>query len=355
MVRYFVQFTAGTGTLVLEALDAQLSRLQVRYADDSAAAIESLSPPERVANVPFVKNAFVVIAETERGDLDKGVMQLARVAERREFPKLLGPAGRFRLMVHVDGSLAPVTPRAKSAIERTIAARTGARVEPRGMCQEYWIVGRKGMRVLLLCARLPKPQKPVKAKGAISHELSAMLIAASRPAPLDTFLDPFAGSGSFVMARLELPVRQVWYSDLNLEQHRRSFPRQLTDNKRVRLLAEDALILPSIRDGSIDVIVTDPPWGEHEDLGRPYEEFAHAVGASFARVLHPKRGRYVLLVNRRNTRAMADGLGAVGLAPHDEYEVLVNGHPATVLIRERPGSESAWQPRTERDSHSVAV
>lgn len=335
MVRYYVQFTAGTRTLMLEALDAQLSRLQVRYADDSAVVVESLSPPGEVAAVPFVKNAFVVIAETGRGDLDKGVMQMARVAERREFPKLPGPAGRFRLMVHVDGSLAPVTPRAKSAIERTIAARTGAQVEPRGMCQEYWIVGRKGMRVLLLCARLPKPQKPAKAKGAISHEMSAMLIAASHPTPQDTFLDPFAGSGSIAIARLELPVRQVLCSDLNLEQHRRSFPRQLTDNKRVRLLAEDALALPSIRDGSIDVIVTDPPWGEHEDLGRPYKEFARAVGASFARILHPRRGRYVLLVNRRNSRAMADGLGAVGLAPHGEHEVLVNGHPATVLIGER--------------------
>jgi tRNA G10 N-methylase Trm11 len=148
------------------------------------------------------------------------------------------------------------------------------------------------------------------------------------------------------MDRLELPVRQVWCSDLNLEQHRRSFPRQLTDNKRVRLLAEDGLALPSIRDASIDVIVTDPPWGEHEDPRRPYEEFARAVGASFARVLHPRRGRYVLLVNRRNSRTMVNGLRTVGLAPHDEHEVLVNGHPAAVLIGERSESESVQQGST---------
>jgi hypothetical protein len=345
-VRYYIQFTAGTGTLMLEGLDARLDQLRVRYADDSAMVIESVSPPDKVAAVPFIKNAFVVIAETGRGDLDRGVMQLARVTEKRDFPKLPNPTRRFRVMVHVDGSLAPVAPRTKSAIERTIIARTGARVEPRGMCQEYWIVGRQGMRDLLLCARLPKSQKSAKAKGSISHELSAMLIAASRPTPQDTFLDPFAGSGSFVEARLELPVRRVWYSDLDLEQHRRNFPRQIADNKRVRLLAEDALALPSIGDGSIDVIVTDPPWGEHEDVGRPYEEFARAVGASFARVLHPSHGRYVLLINRRNSATMTDGLSQAGLAPHDAHEVLVNGHPATVLIGERPSGEPARQAST---------
>ncbi len=343
-MRYYVQFTAGTGTLMLEALDTQLEQLRVRYADDSAMVLESTSAPNKVAAVPFIKNAFVVIAETGRGDLDKGVVQLGRVAEKRAFPKLPGSAGRFRVMVHVDGSLAPVSPRAKSAIERTIAARTGSRVEPRGMCQEYWVVGRQGMKELLLCARLPKAQKPNKAKGAISHELSAMLVAASRPTPQDVFLDPFGGSGSFPAARLELPVKQVWYSDLDLALHRRDLTRQLTDGKRVRLLSEDALTLPSVADGSVDAIVTDPPWGEHEDLGRPYDDFASAVGRSFARVLHPRRGRYVLLMNRRNATTMRDGLAGAGLPPDDEHEVLVNGHPATVLIGGRAQAEPDPRP-----------
>lgn len=335
-MRYYVQFTAGTGTLMLEALDAQLEQLRVRYADESAMVLESSSEPNRVAAVPFIKNAFVLLAETGRGDLDKGVTQLGRAAEKLQFPTLPGATTRFRVMVHVDGSLAPIAPRAKSAIERAIATRTGARVEPRGKCQEYWIVGRQGLKDLLLCARLPKAQKPAKAKGAISPELSAMLVAASRPTPQDVFLDPFAGSGSFTTARLEQPVRQVWYSDVDLDQHRRDLAQRLTENRRVRLLAEDALTLPSIADGSVDVIVTDPPWGEHEDLGQPYDEFARAIGSSFARVLHPARGRYVILINRRNAATMSDGLSAVGLPSSDQHEILVNGHPATVLIGQRP-------------------
>lgn len=343
-MHYYVQFTAGTGTLTLEALDSQLDQLTVRYADDSAMVLETTAAPTKVAAVPFIKNAFVIIAETARGDLDEGITRLARIAERRVFPNMPGAGGRFRVMVHVDGSLAPVSPKAKSALERTVGLRTGSRVEPRGMCQEYWVVGRQGMKEYLLGARLPKAQKPPKARGAISHELSAMLVAASRPTAQDVFLDPFGGSGSFPLARLDLPVKQIIYSDLDLDRHRQDLPRQLTGSKRVRLLDEDGLTLPGIADGSVDVIVTDPPWGEHDELDRPFADFARGVGASFARVLRPGRGRYVLLINRRNAALMRDGLASAGLAPDDEHEVLVNGHPATVLTRDRTRADTG--PRT---------
>ena len=198
------------------------------------------------------------------------------------------------------------------------------------MGQEYWVIGRQGLSELLFGARLPKPVRKPTPKGALAYELAAMLVAASQPTPEDRFLDPFGGSGALVLARAELPARSLTYSDLDLEQHRRALTAQLP--KRVRLLAEDALRLPSIPDGTVDVIVTDPPWGEHEDLDRPFPDFARATGASFARTLHPVRGRYVLLINRRNADTMRDALASAGLAPTAEHPILVNGHPATVLI-----------------------
>jgi tRNA G10 N-methylase Trm11 len=340
-MRYYVQFVAGTGSLVLEALDAQLDGLRVRYADDSAMILETSASPNKVAAISYMKNAFVVVADTGRGSVDKGVLQLSRVISTKQFPKLSGQTGRFRIMVHVDGTLTPVEPLAKGALEKAVMQRTGARVEPRGQCQEYWVVGRQGMRELLFCARLPKAQRPAKAKGAVSHELSAMLVAASLPTPQDVFLDPFAGSGAFITARLEQPLKQAWYVDHGLARYRSTLARQLTDNKRVRLVAEDALTLPSLADGSVDVIVTDPPWGEHEVVKQPYEQFARDIADSFARVLHPVRGRYVLLVNRRNASVFGDALAAAGLSADTEHKILVNGHPASVLIGRRPSAASA--------------
>ena len=331
--RYYVQFTAGTGGLVREALAARLDRLTVAYADDSAMILDSATAPAGVAAIPFLKNAFVVVAATERGDLAKSVGRLSQGLRRDQFRSLPERSDRFRLMAHLDGGLVPIEQRARSALERTVARHTGARVEPRGMGQEYWVVGRQGLPELLFCARLPKAPRPPTAKGALAYELAAMLVAASNPTPEDRFLDPFGGSGALVRARAELPAQTLAYADLDLDRRRRDPQRP----KRVRLLEEDALTLPSVADGSIDVVVTDPPWGEHEDLDRPFDEFARGIAESFARILHPARGRYVLLINRRNADPMRDALAAAGLPPTAEHPILVNGHPATVLIgRMRP-------------------
>jgi hypothetical protein len=52
---------------------------------------------------------------------------------------------------------------------------------------------------------------------------------------------------------------KVWYPDTRLAEHSHTFDARLVRDDRVRLLDEDALRLPSISDGSVDVIVDDPP------------------------------------------------------------------------------------------------
>ena len=47
----------------------------------------------------------------------------------------------------------PDLPRARAALERTVTRHTAARVEPRGMGQEYWVIGRQGLSELLFGAR----------------------------------------------------------------------------------------------------------------------------------------------------------------------------------------------------------
>jgi hypothetical protein len=331
-MHYFIQYAAGTGDLILDSLPQFVDDIEILYQDDSAMIFDSPSKPASVAAIPFAKNAFVLIASTARGSIDRGVVQLSRILADINMPQLPGRNTAFRVMVHIDGELAPVDQRSKAALERVISAKTRARVEPRGMCQEYWVVGRLDMRELILCARLPKEARPPKAKGAISYELSSMLVAASRPHPQDVYLDPFAGSGSFIQARLGMPARQIFYSDRDLRLFKNNFPPEFNRDRRVKLLSDDALSLPSISDGHIDVIVTDPPWGEHEDIGMSYHKFAVTMANTFDRVLHPIGGRFVVLGSRREEATLEDGLLAASFTIHASHHILVNGHPATVLI-----------------------
>jgi tRNA G10 N-methylase Trm11 len=89
--------------------------------------------------------------------------------------------------------------------------------------------------------------------------------------------------------------------------------------------------LPSIKDGSVDCIVTDPPWGEHEQVDVEYDEFAAEMPHSFDRILDPASGRLVLLVARKLLATVADQWPHHHLQIKRFYDILINGHPATVL------------------------
>jgi 16S rRNA G966 N2-methylase RsmD len=337
-MRYLIQFPAGVGDLILDAISPYVGNFNVYYRDDSAIIFDSPATEGKVASIPFVKNSFVVITSTPRRGIDKGVGQLGRLVASAKFPPGSLRNSRFRTMIHIDGGLSAVGSGVKMGLDRAISVKTRQRVDPRGLCQEYWVIGRVDLGELLLCARLPKYKRAPKAKGALSYELASMLVAASRPSAKDVFLDPFAGSGALVLARAENDARQIWYSDINLRQFQRDFPRELNGNNRVRFLDDNALSLSSVPDGQVDVIVTDPPWGEYDDVGMPYAEFARAMVKSFNRVLRKPKGRFVVLTSRRTATILESEFGEGGFFINSTYDILVNGHPATVLVgaRKRP-------------------
>jgi 16S rRNA G966 N2-methylase RsmD len=358
-MRYLIQFPAGTGGLVLDAISPYVENFKVHYRDDSAMILDSSAAAGKVASIPFAKNSFVVIASTPRRGIDKGVGQLTRLAASAKFPPASLRNSRFRTMIQIDGELSAADKRVKTALDRAVSVRTGQRIEPRGRCQEYWVIGRTGWGELLLCARLPGPSRAPKARGALSYELSSMLVAASRPSARDVFLDPFAGSGSLVLARAESDARRIWYSDINLREFEHDFPRELYAGRHVDFLDDDALTLDSVPDGQVDVIVTDPPWGEYDDVEMPYAEFARAMAKSFSRVLRQPEGRFVVLASRKTATVVAGEFGRGGFSINSAHEILVSGHPATVLVgargrtaqpRARPAGRG--QARVARGGHA---
>lgn len=233
-------------------------------------------------------------------------------------------------MAHIDGALVAMEPGAKSALETVIARRTSSRVVSRGSVQEFWVIGRSGSTDLVLGERLSRSKRS-KSKGALSAELCAMLVAASRPHPQDVFCDPFAGSGALPAARLAYPVKRIVCSDRDLD--RSPLPRDLFRDARVDIRVDDARRL-TLDDGSVDAIVTDPPWGEHEAI-EDYDTFAREVATELARLLHPRRGRLVLLSSRRVEQAWQQALASADMVEGQDLGVLINGHPATVIMRRR--------------------
>jgi hypothetical protein len=210
-VDYIALYPAGTTSLVVEALRGLLPGAEIRESDDSALAFAESGRLRSAAAVPFAKNLFAVGASARRRGLDATVTALADKARVLRRPP---GATAFRVMFHIDGQLVSPSPGARQRLEQAIGAATGLRPEPRGLCQEYWVIGRRDWPLAYLCERLPPGRaREVPPKGALAPELSAVLVSLSRPDPRDVFLDPFAGSGSLVAARLDMPARRIIYND----------------------------------------------------------------------------------------------------------------------------------------------
>lgn len=319
---YLLTFPAGLSGLVDACLRVDLTDVTTRYSDDSALVITSRSPTARVADLPYAKNTFAVLDDVPRTTVDAAARALAERI-RTAAPEGLPRMRSFRLMAQVDGQLAPLDRRAKEALERALTARTGATVNARGGSgDELWLVGRRDLPRIVFAHRLSKGKR-MPAAGALGTELSHLLVRLSGPAPDDRFLDPFCGSGALGRARATSPAASIICSDLEGEPDLRG--------TGVRYRTEDALRLASIDDGSVDVIVTDPPWGEHDGPDAVATDFYDDMAASFARVLNPRGGRLVLLMARRRADEVAESLKRHGLALTGAVPLLVNGHPATAL------------------------
>ena len=325
-MRYFAQFRAGLGELVNDALQQDLAKVKVVDSDGSSLIFDSGSGPAKVGDLGYLKNVFSVLGSVRRCAAGRAAEQFAEQILSTPMMRGQGRVTSFRTMVSVDGKLLGLPRQPRTLLESAIARSTGARLSLRGGGVEYWLIGRRGNEKMLFCRRLTRGVQPGVA-GSLGKDLATLLVKASGPRPDDVFLDPFAGCGSIVRARIALPYRRATYSDLAAGK----VPPELRRSSRVAVFTDDALELPSIPSGSVSSIVTDPPWGEY-DKGLDFATFAQQMMASFDRALDPHRGRLVLLLSRRAAEVTHGLWASANLQLTRCHDLLVNGHPATAQV-----------------------
>jgi 16S rRNA G966 N2-methylase RsmD len=334
-MKYVIQFPAGMQSLAILAVQRVLRDASILHKDDSAIVFESKTRITHASKLPFANNVFIVLESAHRSTVPRSIRQLAGKASSIEHPKVTAQDQGFRVMVNIDGELVAIDKGIRDELEFEIGLQTNLKVQARGSCREYWVIGRKNLDTLMLCMRLPKAAQKQPDKGSLAPELAFLMVLASNPEKSDAFLDPFGGSGSIVAARLGLEYSAIIYSDTQRNKLSPALVRKTKSDRRVKLVQDDALQLPSIADGAVNVIVTDPPWGEFERLPMPYETFANAMARSFDRVLHADDGRFVVLVTRKQTSTLVQAMTGSGFRIHATHSILVNGHPASVVVGSR--------------------
>ena len=118
-------------------------------------------------------------------------------------------------------------------------------------------------------------------------------------------------------------------------------------SRGITIRQADATRLDGIDEHSVDVVVTDPPWGEYEkeNVGPLYARFLERL-----RIVLKPEGRVVLLLSR--SAASGAAIEASPFEVVDRYDMLVSGRKATALRlvqrtepATRPGPDVVVSPR----------
>jgi hypothetical protein len=226
--------------------------------------------------------------------LDSGVFEAAALTHHALRPKKYGRS--FKVIARVAGRQPFRREDIEPAFERALGAMLPRWSATRGpAAMEVWVhvVGNRTIAGIRLSgdelgqraykqAHLPASLKPTVARA---------LVLMSEPQPNDVVLDPMCGAGTILRERADAaPARLVLGGDSARDALDAS---RVNAGKHAALAQWDATRLP-IRGGSIDAIVTNPPYGrQHEALAGLDRLYARSLREA-ARVLRTG-GRCVVL------------------------------------------------------------
>ncbi len=235
----------------------------------------------------------------------------------------------FRVMFSNGNELCAPDKQARDTIERRI---TGAKIDRLSPETEILITRRdNGFALLLLRLTRAKDTRKTLAKGALSESVCRCLLALAGDDLSGVLLDPFAGSGAIAKAILtQNPKARVLVNDID-ENLANAIRASVTGAK---VYSRDALNMRSwLAKGSVDRIITDPPWGlyahiktdEREFHARMLSEFAYVMSENaVAVVLTAKKDEFLEALTARSDFTLTE-----------RADCLINGKKACAFVLKR--------------------
>lgn len=325
MKTYLSTFVSGLQEPVQELLKENIKDVKIDLALDGLIVYQTDVEIEKIKKIRFFNNSFLVL----RSFKESIESMLQTVASTNFNTKEFVDRGKtFRLMISDENNLVTGDRALTKKIEDNIAKRNRLRVSSHKPDVEFWFLSRReGVGFFML--RLTKNVTNKKLHpGELRPELAHVMCYLSDPSKDDIFLDPFAGYGAIPLERAKsFSVNLIFANEKNAEQ--KKYIKNKLDSKKLKkqviLKADDALDMKSFEDGFITKIVTDPPWGEFENID--INRFYPSMIKEFVRVLK-KNGIIVILTAKK--KELEEIVAGQSLEIKEKYDILVSGKKAAI-------------------------
>lgn len=282
--------------------------------------------PKFINDIIFFNNSFRVI-KTYRGN-NLTFSNMVSQDEIQNHQKTHKPS-TFRVRFSLKNQFSKVDKKITLLAEKNICKMTGMSVNRVNPQHEFWYIIRSenvGFYGELLRKR--KTTEKNLNKGELRPEFAFLMCMFANIQNSDVICDPFAGYGAITHQLLDkFNMHHLYINDIDKTLVERLKKLHQSKNECITIMCEDALQLHSLKDKSIDIIITDPPWGYYEEI-KDITLFYTKMFQNFRRILK-FQGKAIVLSARKTELITASQNEHVKIVK--QLDTLVNGKKAAIF------------------------
>jgi 23S rRNA G2445 N2-methylase RlmL len=341
MIRYYSTFITGFQDVIGPSLRKSLKGVAIENVFDGGIVYSSHSLPNQVAGLRFFNNSFILYHSTKIRSNDPIREIMNSILHKPNMGKIIANSfpyhrGTFRVIASRENQLVAMDQALLKNLEAYLANATRLSINRSKPDHEFWLMSRsEGYGMFCLRITRHRDYAKVLERGELRPELAHILCLIAEPTSSDVFLDPFCGSGAIPMERARsFPCKSIIAGDIDVDAVEKLRRRVKRERVSVDASVIDARSMTTFGAGTIDRIVTDPPWGLFKGESTEIVSLYGCMLKEFCRVIKPD-GIIVIMVANKQLFADVASEFSNCLRITAKLDTLVSGKKAGVYKLER--------------------
>lgn len=328
MAEFVSTFTTGFKKVVEKNLPEIVSGCKILNIYDGIVHYKFNGNSHDLEKVVYFNNTFFVIKSwcNFSGNFSTMVNDFCN-----ENKYLLISKGSFRTRFVRENQFEKIDKKLVIKVEENVLKRSKLKIDRVSPSTEIWFdIRREGFA---FCGQLISKREFTEKnlnKGELRPELAYLMCCFAELKENDVIAEPFCGYGSIpIQLAKKFRFLHLYVSDIDEEKITALKEKKyFKQNDFVSIEVQDAFSLKQIKDNSVDVIISDPPWGFFEDVG-DIALFYDKMFCSFKRILK-NDGKMIILSARKDELEYAAEKNNYKII--ERVDTLVNGKKACVYM-----------------------
>lgn len=328
MAEFVSTFTTGFKKVVEKNLPEIVSGCKILNIYDGIVHYKFNGNSHDLEKVVYFNNTFFVIKSwcNFSGNFSTMVNDFCN-----ENKYLLISKGSFRTRFVRENQFEKIDKKLVIKVEENVLKRSKLKIDRVSPSTEIWFdIRREGFA---FCGQLISKREFTEKnlnKGELRPELAYLMCCFAELKENDVIAEPFCGYGSIpIQLAKKFRFLHLYVSDIDEEKITALKEKKyFKQNDFVSVEVQDAFSLKQIKDNSVDVIISDPPWGFFEDVG-DIALFYDKMFCSFKRILK-NDGKMIILSARKDELEYAAEKNNYKII--ERVDTLVNGKKACVYM-----------------------